>query len=102
MFKFKINVNKKYMNKKELIKKIKNKSSLSQKNIRDCLDILSEIIVEALKTGEEVKIKNFGKFYIKESKERNMYNPSVNKITLIQPRKKADFKTSFSLNKKIF
>ena len=90
------------MNKKELIKKIETKTNLSQKDIRACLDILSEIIVESLKIGEEVKLSNLGKFYIKENKERNVYNPSTNKVMLIEPRKKANFKTSSSLTKKIF
>ena len=90
------------MNKKQLIRKISEKSKLSQTDIKRCLDILGETIINSLKMGEEIKICNFGKFYIKEKAERKMYSPNIQRLVLIDQKKSPAFKSSANLTKQIF
>lgn len=64
------------MGKKELVEKISNKMNI-QKNL--CGKILDELIFsiqDELKKGEEISFYKFGKFSIKEIKEKLMYIPS--------------------------
>ncbi|MBP1526018.1 MAG: HU family DNA-binding protein, partial [Spiroplasma ixodetis] len=52
------------MNKKELVKAISNEINLNQKDIENCVDKLSEIIIAKNSIGEFVDISNLGKFMI--------------------------------------
>ena len=67
------------MNKQQLInslyKRMANSSVQYQKWELDLIiDPLFTIILETLKTGEKISIKNFGKFVVKRQKGRRFYN----------------------------
>mgnify|MGYP006442460315 CR=1 FL=1 len=66
------------MVKKELIEEISNianaKTNITKKDIGIVLDSLKQVTIETVKEGKEVKISNFGKFYGKKYKAREIEN----------------------------
>jgi len=72
----------------------KNKSS-------EIAEILLELIKKALESGDDVLISGFGKFCVKEKRERKGRNPSTGKDMMMKPRKVVTFRCSGSLRKKI-
>ncbi len=56
--------------------------------------------LSALKNGNAVELRGFGRFYIKKLKENyNARNPSTNKLIYKPERAKVRFKASKKLNK---
>ena len=58
------------MNKKELIAKIAEKMGTTKKAAGEQLDVIVEVITDALKAGETVKITGFGAFSTVDVAER--------------------------------
>ena len=64
-------------------------------------EILLEIVKKALESGEDVMISNFGKFCVREKKERKGRNPSTGEDMIMKPRKVVTFRWSGKLRDKI-
>jgi integration host factor subunit alpha len=67
----------------------------------EMIEILLEIIKRTLESGEDVLISRFGKFCVKEKRERRGRNPSTGEDMMLAPRKVVTFRCSGSLRKKI-
>jgi integration host factor subunit alpha len=67
----------------------------------ELIEILLEIIKSSLESGEDVLISGFGKFCIKEKKERLGRNPATGEVMMLTPRKTITFKCSRKLRDKI-
>ena len=67
----------------------------------EIIETLLEIIKQALEAGEDVMISNFGKFCVKEKRERRGRNPSTGQKMILKPRKVVTFKCSGNLRDKI-
>jgi len=78
----------------ELFEVSKNKSS-------KILESLLEIIKRTLESNEDVMITNFGKFSIKEKRERKGRNPATGEDMMFSPRRVVTFKSSGALRKRI-
>ena len=89
------------MNKNELIKGISKESKLSQKEAREALTALAKIIKESLKKGDNVKISGFGKFEVKNRKERVTTNPQTRQRLVIPATKVTSFKAGKELKNAI-
>ena len=89
------------MSKIKLIKKLKEKNpQLNHSELENVLSIFSDSIKEALITGKEVEIRNFGSFRISKLKANsNLRNPSTNELIYRPDRVKIRFKASKKLNK---
>ena len=85
------------MNKNELIKEISKESNLSQKEAREALTVIAKLIKETLKNGENVKISGFGKFEVRERKERVTTNPQTRQRLVIPATKVTSFKAGKEL-----
>ena len=72
----------------------KNKSS-------EIVEILLELIKSSLASGDDVLISNFGKFCVKEKRERKGRNPATGDDMMMKPRKVVTFRWSGKLRKKI-
>lgn len=71
------------MNKSELVKEISKKNNISQKESAIYLNSFIDIIISALKRGDNINLVGFGKFDIKSKSERKTYNPiTKSKITI--------------------
>ncbi len=72
----------------------KNKSS-------EIVEILLELIKSSLESGDDVLISNFGKFCVKEKRERKGRNPATGDDMMMKPRKVVTFRCSGNLREKI-
>ncbi len=65
------------------------------------VDSLLEIIKETLENGEDVLISGFGKFWVREKRERRGRNPHTGEDLMLAPRKVIVFISSGVLRDKI-
>ena len=87
----------------ELILQLKKKNPLLTKSeLEKVIDTFTQIIKTALKNGNSVEIRNFGRWYIKKLKENyNARNPKTNELIYKPERVKIRFRASKKLNKMI-
>ena len=85
------------MNKKELIAKIAEKMETTKKTAGECLDTITEVIMEVLAEGEEVKISGFGTFSVTERAPREGRNPATGETIQISAKKSPKFKAAKAL-----
>lgn len=67
----------------------------------ELVETLLETIKKSLETGEDVLISGFGKFCVKEKKQRRGRNPATGRDLILSERKVVTFKCSHLLRKKI-
>ena len=67
----------------------------------EIVETLLELIKSSLESGDDVLISGFGKFCVKEKKERKGRNPSTGKDMILEPRKVVTFQCSRNLRDKI-
>jgi len=65
------------------------------------IEDLLEIIKRTLTSGENILISGFGKFCVKEKRERKGRNPATGEDMLLAPRKVVTFKCSRKLREKV-
>ncbi len=85
--------------KKHLIESL-SKICSTRKNAENILESLLENIKSTLATGEDVLISGFGKFCVKDKKQRRGRNPSTGDDLVLGARKIITFKCSTSLRDK--
>jgi integration host factor subunit alpha len=89
------------LTKAKLVDSIQNEIGLSRKQSSELVESLLEIIKKALENSEEVLISGFGKFCVKQKKERRGRNPATGKDMMLEPRKVITFRCSPVLRKKV-
>jgi integration host factor subunit alpha len=67
----------------------------------DLVEALLELIKKTLESGEDVLVSGFGKFRVKEKKERKGRNPATGGDMMLEPRRVVTFHCSGKLRKKI-
>lgn len=67
----------------------------------ELLEILLELIKGTLEKGEDVLISGFGKFCVKEKKQRRGRNPATGDDMLLDKRRVVTFRCSHLLREKI-
>ncbi len=85
------------MNKNEFICEVNNKSGLSKKDCKLCLETILEVIKSALKNGESVTLSNFGKFKVNDVKSKCLYNFKTKDTQIVEAKKTPTFKASENL-----
>ncbi len=89
------------MNKNEFISQVNNKTGLTKKDCKMCLDSIIEVIKDALKNGDSVTLSNFGKFKVNEVKAKPMYSFQTGKTYISEQRKTPVFKASDNLKRSV-
>ena len=74
---------------------------ISRKKSSEIVETLLEIIKTKLENGEDVLISGFGKFCVKDKKERKGRNPATGGDKLLSKRKVVTFTCSRVLRNKI-
>lgn len=82
------------INKKILAKKLAKSTLLTQKEADQVVDRLFEIIVDELKSGNDISIVGFGKFYLYEHAPRPVRNPKTQEEMMLKSYKSMRFKAS--------
>ena len=80
------------MNKQEYIDAISNKTGISKKDCGELLDACYDVLVEALKNGDELVISGIGKFEVREREERDGRDPRTGATIKIAASKTPSFK----------
>ena len=79
------------MNKTELVDRIAEQSEMDRAQTARHLDALLEVVTESLKSGEEVQITGFGKFYANERAAREGRNPQTGQQMTIPAKRVPSF-----------
>ena len=61
------------------------------------LETLLEIMKKTLESGDDVLVSGFGKFCVKEKRERKGRNPATGEDVMLKPRKVVTFRCSGTL-----
>ena len=89
------------LTKADIIDSLSQQNSYLKKQSSAIIETLLEIIKSTLASGEDVMISNFGKFCVKQKRERRGRNPATGEYMMVAPRKVVTFRCSRSLRDKI-
>ena len=85
------------LTKAQIVELILNHIGLPKNRSSEIAETLLEIIKNTLASGEDVMISGFGKFCVREKKERRGRNPATGKDMMLASRKIVTFKCSGKL-----
>ena len=85
----------------QIVESIQNQTGFPKNKSSEIVETLLEIIKRTLSSGEDVMASGFGKFHVKEKKERKGRNPATGEDLMLEPRKVVTFKCSGKLRKRI-
>jgi nucleoid DNA-binding protein len=87
----------KKINRDQLSKIVGDKLGGSHKDGKIILKTVLDTLVECLEDGNQVQIRNFGRFEVRSYGERNGRNPKTGETFVIQPKTKVLFKAGVGL-----
>ncbi len=80
---------------------VQSKLGFPKKQSVEAVESLLEIIKSTLAEGDDVLVSGFGKFSVKEKRERKGRNPATGQTMVLSPRRVVTFKCSGTLRDKI-
>ncbi len=80
--------------KSQIVESVQNQTGFPRNRSVEIVETLLEIIKKTLTSGEDVLVSGFGKFCVKEKKERKGRNPATGENLMLEPRKVVIFKCS--------
>lgn len=89
------------LTKVQIVESIQNQIGFTKNRSSEIVETLLEIIKSTLESGEDVLFSGFGKFCVKEKRERKGRNPATGEDLMLAPRKVVTFKCSGKLRDKI-
>ena len=89
------------LTKVHLVESIAEQNGFTKKQSTETVETILELIKSTLASGEDVLISGFGKFCVKEKRERKGRNPATGEDMMLAPRRVLTFKCSGKLNDKI-
>ena len=87
--------------KSDLVHAVAEANGFPQNKSTEIIETLLDLIKSRLSAGEDVLISGFGKFCIKEKRERRGRNPATGEDLLLEARRVVTFKCSGQLRDKI-
>ena len=87
--------------KANIIEAVTDQNPFTRRQTKEIIETMLETIKHTLESGEDVLISGFGKFCVKDRKERLGRNPATGKDMLLPPRRVVTFKSSGQLREKI-
>ena len=89
------------LTKADIIQTVSEASGFSKKQSMETVETLLEIIKRTLEGGEDVLISGFGKFCVKDKRQRRGRNPATGSAMTLDARRVVTFKCSGRLRDKI-
>ena len=89
------------LTKVKLVESIQSQTGFTKNKSSEIVETCLEIMKSTLGSGEDVMISGFGKFCVKEKKERKGRNPATGNGMMLAPRKVVTFKCSGKLRERI-
>ena len=88
------------LTKDRIIDSLYKNTDLTKSEATQTLESLTEIMKQTSSSGEDILISGFGKFCIKEKKERKGRNPATADDMILEARRVITFKCSGKLKQK--
>jgi integration host factor subunit alpha len=85
----------------QIVDSVQNQTGFPKNKSSEIVETLLEIIKRSLESGEDVLISGFGKFCVKEKKERKGRNPATGADLMLEPRKVVKFRCSGKLRDRV-
>jgi integration host factor subunit alpha len=89
------------LKKAKIIESIAEQNGFTIRRSKQIVETLLETIKSSLESGEDVLVSGFGKFCVKEKKQRRGRNPATGEDLILRPRKVVTFRWSGKLREKI-
>jgi len=89
------------MTKKDIILKVSDETRLKQIDVKKVVQNTFDCIVDSLVRGENIELRNFGVFKIKQRKSRTGRNPRTGQVVPVPPRKVVVFKPGLEMKQKL-
>jgi integration host factor subunit alpha len=89
------------LTKSHLITAIAEQNGFTKKQSSETVETILEIIKSNLASGDDVLISGFGKFCVKEKRERKGRNPATGEDMILRPRRVVTFRCSRKLREKV-
>jgi len=89
------------LTKSHLIEAIAEQIGFTKKKSTETVEAILEIIKSTIASGEDVLVSGFGKFCVKEKRERKGRNPATGEDMMLAPRRVVTFRCSGKLKDKI-
>ena len=89
------------LTKANLIDSLYEKSGFQKQKSSSAVETLLEIIKDTLETGEDILITGFGKFCVRDKKDRKGRNPQTGNSLMLDARRVVTFKCSRTLRENL-
>lgn len=89
------------LTKEHLINSLAEENGYSRIQAAELIETLIEIIKSRLSSGEDVLVSGFGKFCVRQKRERRGRNPATGESMVLAPRRVVTFKWSGRLRDQI-
>jgi integration host factor subunit alpha len=89
------------LTKAQIIEEVMKRNGFTRKKSIETVETLLELIKRSLESGGDILISGFGKFCVKEKKERKGRNPATGESMMLEPRKVVTFKCSQKLRNRV-
>jgi len=89
------------LTKAHIVDAVAKQNGYTNKRSFKVVEILLEIIKSSLESGDDVLVSGFGKFCVKEKRERMVWNLAAGEAMMLAARKVVTFKCSRQLRDKI-
>ncbi len=86
------------MTKQDLINQVAEVSGVDKKTVEHVLNVERDVMIEALKNGEEISTRGFGTFKIATRAARKARNLHTNEMIDVPEKKVLKFKAAFDVN----
>lgn len=85
------------MTKADIVERVSERIGVTKKESQDLVESVLSLLKNTLEAGEDVKISGFGKFEVKQKKNRRGRNPQTGETITIEARQILSFKPSMLL-----
>ena len=89
------------LTKKDIVEQVQSELGFQLKKSVEITETILEIIKSTLESGDDVLVSGFGKFCVKDKRERKGRNPATGDDMMLRPRRVVTFKSSGLLRGKI-
>ena len=89
------------LTKAQIIEEIRHRNGFTRIQSIEAVETLLEIIKNTLESREDVLISGFGRFCVREKRERKGRNPATGDSMMLRPRRVVTFRCSGKLRDRI-
>jgi len=89
------------LTKAQIVKSIHSQTRFTKDRSFQIVETLFEVIKSTLESGEDLLVSGFGKFSVREKRERKGRNPSTGDAMILKPRRVVTFRCSGKLRERV-